>query len=272
MAENTKIQWCDHTFNPWIGCTKVAEGCEHCYAEELMDHRYHRVEWGPRGMRQRTKTWGDPLRWNREAKRDGVRRKVFCASLADIFEDRAELIAWRMDLFDLIDKCGNLDFLLLTKRPQNIIGMWPANGPTLRENVWLGTSIANQKNAETAIDRLIETKRLAEHIFLSIEPQIDAVDLGRWLFPVAQLDWVITGGESKQGKSEPRLYDTAWARLLVRQCAQAGVPCFVKQLGSHAINRGRRMDLEDGHGGNMEEWPDDLRVRLCPESYFPTLC
>ena len=124
MAENTKIQWCHHTWNPWIGCTKVNEGCQNCYAENLMDTRYHRVQWGPNGTRSRTKTWRDPLKWNRAAKQAGEKRKVFCASLADVFEDRPELVPWRSEMFDVIDQCQNLYFLLLTKRPENIQRLW----------------------------------------------------------------------------------------------------------------------------------------------------
>src|SRR5437764_1276645 len=114
-----------------MGCAKVAEGCLNCYAETMMDTRYGRVEWGPHGTRARTKTWGQPVKWDREASQAGERRKVFCASLADVFEDfrptkddsafgSDPLSAWRSDLFRLIDQCPNLDFLLLTKRPENI--------------------------------------------------------------------------------------------------------------------------------------------------------
>jgi protein gp37 len=175
MAENTKIQWCDHTFNPWIGCTKVAEGCKFCYAEELMANRYKKVKWGPLGTRVRTKTWGDPVRWNKQADKEGVRKKVFCASLADVFEDRDELIPWRKDLFKLMDDTPNLDWLLLTKRPENIGLMWPLDGDR-RMNVWLGTSISTQIELEEAAKPLIALKDLCAFTFLSLEPQIEAID------------------------------------------------------------------------------------------------
>lgn len=268
MAEVTKIQWCDHTFNPWIGCTKVNEGCKFCYAETLMDTRYGRVKWGPQGTRSRTKTWKDPLRWNRTAGQQNLRAKVFCASLADVFEDRAELAPWRSELWQLIDRCQNLDWLLLTKRPENIRRMW--EGPN-RGNVWLGTSIANQANAEEWVPRLLGCTGLAPILFLSVEPQIGPVDLSRFFFPQPTIHWVIVGGESRQGHGEPRLFHVEWARRIVQQCREATVPCFVKQLGSNCHLQGRRLPLQDLHGGNWTEWPADLRVRQCPERFFPQL-
>lgn len=268
MAENTKIQWCDHTFNPWIGCAKVNEGCQNCYAENLMDARYHKVRWGPSGTRQRTKTWNDPPKWNRAAVAADERRKVFCASLADVFEDRDELAPWRSDLFRLIDRCQNLDFLLLTKRPENIRRMW--QGPN-RGNCWLGTSVANQKNLDECGPRLLAARGLGPYLFLSIEPQIGLIDLSRFLFPMPVFDWVIVGGESRQG-GEPRAFNLDWARLIVRQCREAAVPCFVKQMGSNAYDGGRiPLRFADSHGGDLREWPEELRVRQCPESFFPQL-
>lgn len=268
MAESTKIQWCHHTFNPWVGCSKVSEGCKNCYAEFLMDHRYGRVQWGPNGTRDRTKTWRDPLKWDRAARQAGEVRKVFCASLADVFEDRRELIPWRRDLFSLIDQCGSLTWLLLTKRPENIRRMW--EGPLRRENVWLGTSIATQGNADEAVPILAESADLAEYLFLSIEPQIEFVDLSPFLSPRVLVDWVITGGESQQG-GDARPYDINWARDLKDQCATYTVPLFIKQFGSNAFSGRRKLNLRDGHGGDWSEWPEDMRVRECPESYFPQL-
>ncbi len=287
MSEKTKIQWASSTFNPWIGCTKVAEGCKFCYAEELMANRYHRVEWGPNGTRSRTKTWSQPLKWNKEAGKmslktcdeqdplgwddhaaqTGEKHKVFCASLADVFEDKAELTPWRADLFNLIDECKNLYWMLLTKRPQNIVDMWP-KPLTRRDNVWLGTSIALQKNVDEFIPPLLTAKDLCQYLFLSVEPQIGMVDLKDYLFPKPLVSWVIIGGESKQGKEEPRPYDIQWARFALAQCRKAGVPCFIKQFGSNVYDNGVKVNFKDGHGGNMDEWPADLRVRECPEYYF----
>ena len=125
MAEHTEIAWCDSTFNPWIGCQKVSPGCDHCYAEALMDHRHHRVEWGPHGERKRTSeaNWKLPLRWSKKARASGTRPRVFCASLADVFDNQVP-IQWRTDLFDLIARTSELDWLLLTKRPENLARMF----------------------------------------------------------------------------------------------------------------------------------------------------
>jgi protein gp37 len=125
MGENSKIEWCDHTFNPWIGCQKVSPGCDHCYAEAMMDLRYKKVQWGPHGERQRTseQNWRLPTQWNAQArtfrKENGHRPRIFCASLADVFDNQIDT-SWRDDLFALIRKCNRLDWLVLTKRPENI--------------------------------------------------------------------------------------------------------------------------------------------------------
>jgi protein gp37 len=301
MAEKTKIQWCHHTFNPWIGCTRVAKGCVHCYAEEMMANRYHKVRWGPQGTRMMTKTWGDPPRWNREAGEAGETRKVFCASLADVFEDfkgpvtvglnkkllwvdrrgrldeaeasgfdpyrMATLDDLRRRLFALIDRCPNLNFLLLTKRPENIGRMWEGELP--RENVWLGTSIADQGDADNFIDRLLPHRHLCRYLFLSQEPQVGPIDLAPYLFPEPLLDWVIVGGESRQGREDPRPFHLEWARKTLSQCRAAAVPCFVKQFGSRVFEDGRPLSFRDSHGGDMTEWPEDLRVRECPETFYP---
>src|SRR6266404_3416295 len=126
MAENSKIEWCDHTFNPWIGCQKVSPGCDHCYAEAMMDKRYGRVKWGPHGERKRTSedNWKKPLVWAKRA--NGHRPRVFCASLADWLDNRVAP-RWRSDLGRLIEDTPELDWLLLTKRPENYekLAPWP---------------------------------------------------------------------------------------------------------------------------------------------------
>jgi len=128
--ENSKIEWTDHTFNPWIGCHHVSPGCDHCYAEAMMDHRYGKVQWGPHGERKRTSdgNWKSPIRWNEQARdfkrQHGRRPRVFCASLADVFDNQGPSSS-RSDLFALIRECRRLDWVLLTKRPQNIVKMLP---------------------------------------------------------------------------------------------------------------------------------------------------
>ena len=250
--QDSKIEWCKHTFNPWIGCTKVSDGCKFCYAENLMDHRYGKVQWGPNGTRIRTSpaNWNQPLKWDREAKALGERHRVFCASLADVFEDREELLPWRRDLFKLIQKTPNLDWLLLTKRPENVLGMTRAAidspdpdyalyFPTFAElfpNVWLGTSIENQDAADKRIPELLKIPAAVR--FLSIEPLLGPVDLlgvwqrsqrtGEFSTATATVDWAIVGGESG---NHARPVNPAWVRSLRAQCQTANVPFFFKQWG-----------------------------------------
>ena len=189
MAENSAIEWCHHTFNSWTGCTKVSPACDHCYAESWAKRSGH-VEWGPHGSRRRTKTWGDPVKWNRQAEAEGVRRRVFCASLADVFDNHRSIEpAWRADLWALIMSTPHLDWLLLTKRPQNIARYLPndSKAPWYRpwnfkwplENVWLGTTVENQEEADRRIPHLLSVP--AKLHFLSCEPLLGPVDLTPWL-------------------------------------------------------------------------------------------
>lgn len=331
MGENSSIQWTHHTFNPWVGCQRVSPGCTNCYAEAY-DKRvggakitevsagvamtYKTLRWGPKAPRVRTsvQNWRKPLAWNRAAEAAGERHRVFCASLADVFEDRPELVEWRAQLFDLIDATKHLDWLLLTKRPENLSRMLPwgrdpeeAGSPW--PNVWLGTTVEDQQRANERIPELLKVP--AEVRFLSCEPLLERVDLSRWLTGVhpsnfseplreqvmaGRPDWVIIGGESGHGA---RPFHAGWARDLLRQCRASGVAPFVKQLGANVRTRnddqltGDRSDggwdvtddqveenvygyreeyqgadvrvrLRDSAGGDMAEWPADLRVREFP--------
>lgn len=245
MAKNSKIEWTDHTFNPWIGCTKVSQGCKNCYAELLMGKRYKKAEWGPQGQRIRTSAanWKKPLAWNRQAAQEGRRYKVFCASLADIFEWNDQLINWRRELMTLIEQTPHLDWLLLTKRPENIPHMVPwmwyqedaggylVDGGQWPANVWIGTSVENQQTADERIPLLMSIP--ARYRFLSMEPLLGPVDF--WAVPgfnCYNLNlhgwWVIVGGESGPN-ARPMHPD--WARSLRDQCHNAGVPFFFKQWG-----------------------------------------
>lgn len=219
MAANTKIEWARHTFNPWIGCTKVSAGCTNCYAEEMMDKRYGKAKWGDAGSRVVTSdlNWKLPLRWDREAAAAGEKHRVFCASLADIFEEREELIPSRHRLMDLIYKTPNLIWLLLTKRSEYAYH-W-ANMYPLFPNVWLGASVENQKAADERIPWLMATP--ATKRFLSMEPLLGQVTLKA--FP----DWVIVGGESG---SNARPMHPEWARSIRKQC-EGKASFFFKQWG-----------------------------------------
>lgn len=332
MGENSGIQWTTHTFNPWVGCQRVSPGCEHCYAEAY-DKRVggaklpdgtKALRWGPSAPRVRTSAanWRKPLAWDRAAAAAGRRDRVFCSSLADVFEGRPELAPWRAELFQLIARTPNLDWLLLTKRPENIARLWPRPiafpdgstcyrpGADFWPNVWLGTTVEDQRRANERIPELLKVPAAVR--FLSCEPLLERVDLSRWLHrqPAAAtwdgmgwppganpspIDWVIIGGESGPGA---RPFALEWARDLVRQCRAAGVAPFVKQLGQRAtvnyydhvgeLDRAgfdttgvvalgwnyrdgqpppcsrARYHTGDSHGGEPDEWPEDLRVREFP--------
>ncbi len=251
MGEKTAIAWADHTFNPWIGCQKVSAGCDHCYAETLMDTRYHRVAWGQRktnetepsvGTRIRTSVanWRLPMRWAkkaREAQEDfevGMltlrppRPRVFCSSLADVFDNQVEP-QWRSDLWQLICDTPELDWLLLTKRPENISRMLPRSwglkgrpgSDGIMPNVWLGTTCEDQ----AAFDHRwpILQKVPAAVRFISYEPAI-----GPLYIPEAPgLNWLICGGESGP---EHRPMDPEWAALVKNDCCRLEIPFFMKQM------------------------------------------
>jgi protein gp37 len=246
MAENSKIEWCDHTFNPWEGCEKVSAGCANCYAERR-DKQYHNGgHWGPNGTRKMMSEayWRQPLKWNRDAEKTGERPRVFCSSLADVFEDRPELIDPRHRLMLLIEQTPSLDWLLLTKRPENIGDMVPVKwfDDGFPSNVWLGTTVENQEQADKRIPKLLKIP--ARTRFLSCEPLLGAVDLSRYLPSMPKVDcppdltpyynshfalhWVIAGGESG---SNARPSHSDWFRSLRDQCQAAGVPFFFKQSG-----------------------------------------
>ena len=240
MAENSKIEWTHNTFNPWWGCVKVSEGCRNCYAETFA--RRFGVQWGPLAERRIAgpDTWAATLKWERKAKRDGTRRRVFCASMADVFDDRRDLDAARVRLFRLMQDTPHLDWLVLTKRPENVIalidGVWIDDGFPV--NVWLGTTVENQPMADRRIAELLKIP--CNRHFLSCEPLLGNVNLMPWLgIPQnnSRVDWVICGGESGPGA---RPMQTEWARSLRDQCANAGVPFFFKQWGGidkHAAGR-----------------------------------
>lgn len=321
MAENSNIEWTDHTLNPWIGCTKVAPGCGNCYAEADFDKRRHVAKWGAHGTRVKTsrENWMKPLKWNRDAEKMGVRARVFCASLADVFEEWDGMILdhngnvlanatpetagpssrpltlddLRADLFAMIDATPHLDWLLLTKRPENIRRMWPgliepasSDSPEWpgklkrRDNVWLGTSISDQATAGKAIPELFKCRDLCPVLFVSAEPLLGPVDLSLWLKGPCdcgriehgrchsacpsqrrnRLDWVIVGGESGYNA---RPCNIEWIRGIVQQCQAASAPVFVKQMGAVPVCDGawRENAAHEGPGLHREATRLSLRDR-----------
>jgi protein gp37 len=262
VSKYSAIEWTHHTFNPWWGCTKISDGCKHCYAATFA-HRLGLKVWGQDAERRRfgDAHWREPLLWDRAAERAGERHRVFCASMADVFEDRRDLDADRQRLAALIDATPHLDWLLLTKRPDVMLRLWPFS--EVRHNVWAGTTVENQAAANARIPILLEVPAAVR--FLSVEPLIGDLDLEHAAC-VAKVDWVIVGGESGPGA---RPCDVAWIRGVVEQCRAAGVPCFVKQLGSkprvdEVSWRGVLLHTLDRKGGDPAEWPADLRVREFP--------
>lgn len=227
MGENSKIEWTTHTFNPWWGCTKVSEACKHCYAESWA-RRVGQDVWGPKAVRRffGEGHWNGPLKWNRAAGEAASRPRVFCASMADVFEDRAELAEHRSRLWGLIEATPNLDWLLLTKRPQNVprLAGWGADWP---ENVWLGTTVELQSRADELLPYLSAVP--ARVRFISAEPLLGPLSIRRWMG--STIDWVITGGESGP-KARPA--SPEWFRGLLRQCMAENVPFHFKQWGDWA--------------------------------------
>lgn len=219
MGERTQISWCDHTFNPVVGCTKVSSACDNCYAESWAKRSGHPELWN--GARRRTSksNWQQPLKWNAAAQVAGKRTRVFCASLADVFDNQWEP-GWRADLFRLINATPNLDWLLLTKRPQNIVDMC---GRAMPDNVWAGTTAENQKELDRRYEYLGAID--ARIRFLSMEPMLGSVSIAK-LYPLPH--WVIVGGESGP---RARPIDINWVRALLAECAALGVAFHFKQVG-----------------------------------------
>jgi protein gp37 len=233
MGENSAIEWTDHTFNPWVGCTKISPACDHCYAEGWAK-RSGLVTWG--GTRRRTSpaNWKQPLKWH-AAVPDGQRKRVFCASLADVFDNEVP-DEWRFDLFELIRQTPRLDWLLLTKRIGNAKRMLMQFGMEGSYNIWIGATVANQEEADRDIPKLIATP--ARIRFLSIEPLLGPIDFaGRWVEyrnpaihenVLERVNWVIVGGESG---AQARPMNPEWVRTIRDQCKALGTPFFFKQWG-----------------------------------------
>jgi protein gp37 len=369
MGADSKIEWTHHTFNAWLGCSKVHAGCTNCYAEKHQAVNMRKggaIPWGEvwqGGGRVvvSDSTWAHPLKWARAAAKTGERHRVFCSSLSDVLEvpdmppfshlttalrDRVNEVrkalddararlwpiiedtAWMcggcgrpcahssdtphrtarlLDLSSVGAACegisgrclntpmGGLDFLLLTKRPENA----HAVPPWARPLVWLGTSISDQQTADEWVPRLLAAEGF-RYRFLSVEPLLGPVRLDSLIWQPCRachgsmttavpgggkpcvsclehqglesaIDWVIVGGESG---SKARPCNVEWIRGIVRQCREAGVPCHVKQLGAKPMVPrepgdawgDRIIELADPKGGDWSEWPEDLRVRQFPET------
>lgn len=304
MGAKTKIAWCHHTMNLWWGCHKVSPACKNCYAESFSKRTGHRV-WGADAPRRffGDAHWREPVKWNAAAEKAGERRRVFCGSMMDVLELHP-LSAVHVDqnlarrrLFALIGATPWLDWLLLTKRPENFAECFPDWAGGLPRNIWMGTTVEDQEYADLRIPHLLKIPALVR--FLSCEPLLGPVDLrlryascdacgGRFdvaaracpscgdrhkiSYGSAGIHWVIAGGESGHHHREHQL---EWSRSLRDQCAEAAVSFFFKQLGEAASEfkpfadapGRRRLPLTRGSKGEaLDEIPLDLRVREFPRS------
>jgi protein gp37 len=234
MGRTTEIGWCDHTFNPWLGCSRVGPECDHCYAAVSTPVRVFGIQWGPQTPRHITSPdyWREPLAWHRAALRAGVRRRVFCLSEGDVFEDRRDLDPPREWLWTLIGATPGFDWLLLTKRPAKVpqlvpaawLVQWPAH-------VWIGTSIG----CRASLPQLVHLRRIPAPVrFLSCEPLLE--DLGA--LELGGIHWVIGGGES--GPGFRRMPGDA-IRNLRDQVKAAALPFFFKQWGGLTPKAGGKM-------------------------------
>ena len=218
MGENSAISWCDHTMNPLIGCSKVSPACDHCYAERDNARRKWVDGWGAGVPRRRTKTWGEPLKWNRKAAITGYRPRVFCASLADVFDNEVDP-SWRADLWQLLRDTPNLRWMLLTKRIGNAAKMLPPDWPF--PHVGLMSTLENQAVWDRDYPKLAATPAAWHGV--SAEPLLGHINIGD-----AKPSWVITGGESGPGF---RPLDMDAVRSLRDQCARNGIAFHHKQNG-----------------------------------------
>ena len=237
MAAETGISWCDSTFNPWIGCTKVSPACDNCYAEISTPSRTMGIEWGQGKPRRRTNegNWLMPLKWNRdheiflaENKRS---RRVFCASLVDVFDNEVPY-AWRVDLFYTIKITDNLNWLILTKRisvAQRVLPFFDwVDG---WDNVWLGISACNQSEFNRDVPKLLATP--AKIRWISIEPMLGPIEISPYLGK--HIDWIVVGGESGHNA---RSMEKAWVESLINQCRAYNIHFFFKQWGGKGRDKG----------------------------------
>lgn len=321
MSETTNIQWCDSSWSPWLGCSKVSPGCKNCYITTTTPFRTRNLKHGEPRQRTSASYWKQPVKWNRDIQKwrdqpcdprfrpavDGHPNLKVFPSLCDWLDPEVP-IEWFVDYLFLMFKTKNLNWLNLTKRIENFLdrlykakvhyearngaddfvrwlfGWFNGEAPS---NIWIGVSVEDQKRADERIPQLLKIPAWVR--FLSVEPLLGPVKICQWMyrkttaesfpqFAKQQIDWVIVGGESGPGA---RPCNVEWIRSVVRQCKAAGVPCFVKQLGSvpkmdvevHCESpalaglRGvelRPLKLKHSKGGDPAEWPEELRVREWP--------
>lgn len=309
MGQNSKIQWCDYTFNPWIGCTKVSPGCVNCYASVSTAARSRKIVWGPGQPRQRTapENWKLPLQWNRQAQMMPLQcltcgqrfsgaqiealhvcpvcktvprvhlPRVFCASLADWLDEEVP-IAWLADLMQLIHQTPCLNWLLLTKRPHNwklrLVDAYkslPARAPHygMLRDWLLGTAPLNVQLGTTVEDQQRAWKRWPQLMRLPAAGHF--ISMEPLLEAVDLVGLTLPNWVIVGGESGPnaRPCNVEWIRSIRDQCQPTTTAVFIKQLGSRCLGKAGRLPLKDPKGGNPLEWPADLRVRQLPHHDQP---
>ena len=274
MGKDSGISWTDHTFSPWWGCEKVSPACENCYAESTAN-RWGKNVWGKNAPRRfmSENHWRQPLKWNKAAAKAEKPALVFCASMADVFEDRPDLVGARQSLWDLIEITPWLRWMLLTKRPENILDMQPAawkRNP--RRNVWHGTTAENQRRADERIPILRRVP--SQLLWVSAEPLLGAIDFSNHLpqgchcgargnadcmcFNLPGIDWIIVGGESG---AKARPLQSTWANMIRAQCLERGARYHFKQTGGVLA---RKLGLKNKEGKDASEWPAYFKVQEFP--------
>jgi len=288
MGKNSSISWTHHTFSPWWGCVEVSPACDECYARVLAN-RWGFDVWGKDAPRRffTDKHWNEPLKWDAAAAKAGERHRVFCASMADVFEDRRDLDIWRLRLYTLIEKTPNLDWMLLTKREKAIRKLLPFQWTmSPRPNVWLGVTAENQRRAEERIPALLEVPAVVH--WVSAEPLLSHINFEPWIagykhdvthdrhdapdgarvggevrsgdqwFREKGIDWVIVGGESGH---HARRMDPEWANDIRRQCS-GKVAYHFKQKGRVLAGE---LKCKDREGKDLSEWPKEFQVQEFPK-------
>lgn len=240
MAETTNISWCDATFNPWWGCTKVAPGCDNCYAA-AMDKRVGGDHWGTRPRVMSDNNWKLPHRLNRKAIKENKRLRVFSGSMCDVFDKNAPE-EQRERLWQVIRETPNLDWLLLTKRAPNIKKYLPDDWGEGYENVWLGVTVEDIEHGYPRIDHLRNVPSAIK--FLSIEPLLEPLNG----LDVSGIDWVIVGGESGSNAREMSL---SWVLDIFDACSNKLIPFFFKQHGGRDKDKGGCLI----NGNEFKEFP-----------------
>ena len=297
MSAKSSIEWTDASWSPIVGCTRKSEGCRNCWSERFLarfgsipGHKFEGISRftpeGPRWtgtVRLAEDALDEPLSWRKP-------RRIFVCSTSDLFHEKVET-EWLDRIFDVMRRARQHTFQVLTKRPENMLEYmksryhFPTVAPEIKPlpNVWLGVSVEDQATADERIPLLLQTPAAVR--WVSYEPALGPVNFASHLHRRINehcnvLDWIVLGGESGPGA---RPFDIEWARAVVKQTRLTGTTVFVKQLGAlphdgsacvgagsecepaHGREQGdRRLVLKDKKGGDMAEWPEDLRVREYP--------